>query len=272
MTRLPFHQFLIFILMIPASHRVYGVPGSDSTVKRPESSEQALEVADTLDLHSPESIQAPFSVHECLNLLASCQKSLELPGVGEASSRATLGKALKSVMRCIRDMDRANPSLQFYTWHHVSKNKVPSHGAREQVIELRRPIDGTTAVSMKVKNGDVKIHSLMAYDENGTAWEFTQPMVIPANQPRPHFLFLPLPTRLSRIRIMCSRQEPTGERLPRLFLKAGVCRKPEAAKYALYYLKLARQFLESGNPENTRDPIRKASRMLQLFKETRLNE
>ncbi len=268
----PFYQFLIFILMIPASHRVYGVPGSDSTDEWPEPSEQTLELAGILDLNSPESIQAPFSVHECLSLLASCQKSLELPGAGEASSKATLSKTLKSVMRCVRDMDRANPSLQFYTWHHVSKNKVPPHGIREQVIELRRPIEGTTAVSMKVKNGDVKIHSLMAYDENGTAWEFTQSMVIPANQPRPHFLFLPLPTRLSRIRITCSRQEPIGERLPRLFLKAGVCREPEAAKHALYYLKLARQSLESGDLGNARDSIGKAFRMVQLFKETRLNE
>jgi hypothetical protein len=110
---------------------------------------------------------------------------------------------------------------------------------------------------------------MAAVDQDKTIWEFNQSISIPADQPRPEICYLPLPTRLTEVRVTCRQVEGANAHRARLFLDAGVCAIHESARETGYHLKVARLDVKQRRGAQAAGHIRRACALLQEYQNSR---
>lgn len=192
------------------------------------------------------SVIPPLSIYESCLLLSEALQTLTRHTNLPPQTRANLAsRTLQVVSAYVEQVDRAYPTLPYYAWEDVSNQKAPKSGWGTLVFKPERAIPEVTALSLVAHHGDLEIKYLAAIDQNKTKWEFNQLISVPADQPRPEICFLPLPTRLAEVRVICRRVDPKSRHWGRLFVDGGICTIPESAKQANYHLKVARDDLKN---------------------------
>lgn len=214
----------------------------------------------------PSDVVPPLSIYEsCLMLMETSRTLTRKSTLAPEIKAGQVDRVVRAVSLYVERVDRAHPTLPYYTWEQVSGDKVPMSGWGTQVFTMKGAIRHVTALSLRVHHGDVEIKRITVIDKNRTKWEFNQPILVPTDQPRPEICFLPLPTRLAEVRITCRRANAQGKRLPRLFIDAGICSVPESAKQAIYYLQLARNDLKKVQLDEAAVNIQKAYALLRKY-------
>jgi hypothetical protein len=217
----------------------------------------------------PAHIVPPLSIRQSCMMLRDTIEYLER--MPEKPARPTLeyfDRILHAVTLYVESVDRAHPTLPYYKWEEILSQKIKEDHWRIYEIELKQPLARVNALALRAHHGDVEISFIAAVDENQTEWEFNQAIKVTGGQSRTEICYLPLPTRLKRIRLTC-RHADEDPHLPRLFIEAGRCSRPESAKQARYYIQLARNDFKQETPRAAAGWLRKAFDSLIEFQRTR---
>ncbi len=224
------------------------------------------------DLAAIPEIVPPLSVNESRRMILEVVELLEeQPDLRDRPQLLELqDRKLRAASRYIERIDRAFSTLPYYHWELVSDEKIPGGEGGEQLITLREPLPGVTALSLRVNNQDVMIDSMEVIDVSGKVWEFNNPILLPAFRPRHEVCFLPLPTDLKQLRITSRTANPRpDQRRPRLTIHAGVCTLPESGKHALHHIHEARERIRNGESAAAAAQLRRAALLLQEFVNSR---
>lgn len=236
---------------------------------RPDAPALSASPAPALAAPRQEEITPPLSLFESCQMLSSATRRLsEKTVAADPAALQQVDRILMTIILYVDRVDRANPTLPYYAWQEVSADKAPRDGWETQIFKLRAPLPQVTALSLRVRHGDVDVKYLAAFDKNQTRWEFLKPIHVPADQPRPEIFFLSLPTALTEVRITCRRSDPT-QRWARLNIDAGISGIPESAKQAIYYLQVARAALKNRKPADARIAITQAYVFLREYQKNR---
>lgn len=228
----------------------------------------------------PISFRAPFSLNDCLNLLAFAASVLpEGENALQRIDRDSYLRLLESVSNYLKERDDLHASLVGYKWETIERARV-----RTGVIEsLDLPFTGpdappgttipkgVTALSFIVERGDVLFHNMKVYDvEDQLIAEFRreQALVLRHSLPKREFFFLWQPTDVGRITLALSKASPADEVHPRILILAGRTNRPEHGKSAIWFLDGAHADIRAGRPEEARAKIRRAQAELRLFRDS----
>jgi hypothetical protein len=227
----------------------------------------------------PISFRSPFSLNDCLNLLAAANTALpEGEDALKQVDRDSYLRLLESVSNYLKERDDLHASLVAYKWEVVERARVrtglidsiefPFQGENVQPgVTVPRNI---TAISFQVERGDALLHNMKVYDTDGKlVAEFRNPeaVVLRHSLPKREFFFLWQPTDIGRITLAVSKATPEKEVNPRLSVLAGRTNKPEHGKSAIWLIDGAHADVRAGKVEEAREKIRRAQKELRLFRD-----
>jgi len=166
--------------------------------------------------------------------ISRCRKVREIIGV---------------VVSYLTALDQRNLTLDSYTWHFVSREKVSGPGIDSDVFVARPIIPNVSAISFVADLGDVFIHSVFVEDSRGELTTFTLNRRVAEKHPRREICYLFFPKTIRSIS-MEYRSQGQGASEPYLAVFAGVARREEYLKQACWYARHADRGIESalGNP------------------------
>lgn len=209
--------------------------------------------------------------------LADCREVLVWM-IGRLSPAPTDGKnsdtdylvILDQIRQYVRIVDDRSSTLASYRWVFVDRGKVATQGLDEDIFESGGVIEDVHAISLEAELGDVFVHWVEVTDSRGEKTEFrlATPTHLRAGLPRREVFHLYFPTDIRRVRV-CYESVPPVRIQPRVTLHAGITRRTEYLKGALYYLTRARQALASGQWEECTTQLDRAARRIQRFGEKR---
>ena len=211
-----------------------------------------------------ESLAPPLSIRESSLMLRRAIVALERPGRPGPEEIAQLDRMIRAVRLYVDHVDRANPTLPDYRWREVVSQKVLDPQWRTYVFDLAQPIGDVSALSLQARHGDIEVGMVAAVGADKTEWTFNQAIRVRGDEPRGEICQMPLPVRLSSVRITC-RQVDDDAHLPRLYVRAGVSPRPEPAREAGYFLQLARDSLKGEDPRAAAAHLRQAFELLQQY-------
>ena len=212
-------------------------------------------------------IVPPLSIYESTLLLKEAIQTLKTDTHYTTGARARLvDRTLRAVGAYVSQMDRAHPTLPYYTWERVSAEKISRAGWETQVLRPRRSMVNVTALALRVNNEDVEISRIVVIGREEMKWEFNRTIFLPAEQPRPEFCFLPLSTDVVELRVTCRRVNAERAHQPRLFIEAGQCSIRESAKAVVYYLQAARLDLKELRLSQAAGRVRQALVWLEEYR------
>lgn len=193
----------------------------------------------------PITFRPPLSLNECLRLIDQIIEIL--PGEGaDSASLANLPAAsiLRMIDSCygyLNIRDDLHTSLAHYQWMRIGETRVADPGDENDrdVLFFDTPVHNISALSLHVDRGDVLLHGMWVYDEEGMERQqfyFNPPKRLRHSLPRMEVFHLWTRTQISRIEIEYTRAEEMN-RSPKVFISGGVTNRREYIKTALYNLK-----------------------------------
>ncbi len=226
--------------------------------------------------------ESPFSLPDCIGILRSMlggmpvEDDLIVPRYDVVSLR----RALDSISTYLRARDDLHYNLVDYRWERVGIDAVTS--ALIQSVSFSWPENAmprrVDAFSLEALRGDVYLHSMMVYDENGEQvadfkFEGTRLMRLRHSLPRREVFHLWRPTDIGRVDLAVSRFDPAAADYPQIQLHAGRTSKPEHGKATIFFLTRADQELLSNRLVEARQDLQHALREMiaynQLLKDRR---
>lgn len=210
----------------------------------------------------------PLSIYEAGQSLRRAAGLMQ--GLGEAPEAAQIERIdaiLRATMLYVEHLDRMHPTLPYYSWYEIDGLKVDE---KPETLEFRPEgeLPAATAIHLSVHHGDVRIHRIRVESTEGGWWDFNHALTIQQDQPRPEIFFLYLPTRIARVLVTTNSIEAQDHR-PRLFVAAGISKRPELGKQAVYALKRSRDDLGAGRFENARRHLWQAYEALRAYQKDR---
>lgn len=214
----------------------------------------------------PETVP-PLSIAQSRELLRRAADMLDTRRTTEPALVRWVDDILRSVSLYVERVDRMHATLPDYEWATLGSLKIRSDGDAGKSWTLSTPVSRVTALAVRVRHGDIQLSRLVAADANATRWTIEQPMVVVGDQPRREVFFLPLPTRLNEVRLICRRVHAADQ--PRVYVEYGVCRISESAKHALHHMRQARDNLAAGQLDTALGRIRLAHDLLLEYQQSR---
>lgn len=228
----------------------------------------------------PISFRAPYSLNDCLNLLAFAASVLpEGENALQRIDRDSYLRLLESVSNYLKERDDLHASLVGYRWETIERARVRTGVIESLDLPFAGPDappgttipKGVTALSFIVERGDVLFHNMKIYDaEDKLIAEFRreQALVLRHSLPKREFFFLWQPTDVGRITLAVSKATPADEVHPRILILAGRTNRPEHGKSAIWFLDGAHADIRAGRPDEARAKIRRAQLDLRLFRDS----
>lgn len=212
----------------------------------------------------------PLSLADCVEVLLWMNGRLGLLPAKEKKPDEELLPVLDQIKQYVRIVDNRSSTLAFYRWVFVDRSKVAMQGLDEDIFESGNVIADVSAISLEAELGDVLVHWVEVIDSRGEKTEFrlATPSRLRAGLPRREVFHLYFPTDIRRVRV-CYESAPPVRVQPRVTLHAGITKRTEYLKGALYYLTRAREALVSGNWEESAAQLDRAARRIQRFGENR---
>lgn len=225
----------------------------------------------------PEPDDRPLlSISDALAMLEALAGSIDVAGelISPATASAPVSPdrdvaRVRSVTGYIQSVDAMNPTLPYYQWHFIDKNKV---SARRIDTDEFRPIQAlphVTAVGFSVKRGDVRISSIEVEAADGATFRFDIGKVVHESSPRRNVCFLPTEIKLKSVRIRYRGLTKPGQSEPRLMLEAGISSLPESARESVHRLSMAEMALQAGDRPAAGAHIRDAIDALTNYRDSR---
>lgn len=225
----------------------------------------------------PEPDDRPLlSISDALSMLDALAGSIEESGdvISPAPQSASDSPdrhvaRVRSVTGYIQSVDAMNPTLPFYQWHFIDKNKVSARRVDTDEFLPIQPLPHVTAVGFSVKRGDVRISSIEVEAVDGSTFEFDIGEVVHESSPRRNVCFLPTEIKLKSVRIRYRGLTKPGQSEPRLMLEAGISSLPESARESVHRLSMAEMALRSGDRPAAGVHIRDAIDALTNYRDSR---
>jgi hypothetical protein len=216
-------------------------------------------------------VTPPLSLYECGLLMQEAIVTLEhgKPPLSDAGRRVYVDRIAHSVISYVDLVDRSYPTLPYYTWYLIAAEKAPPGDWDTMILRPRSPMLNITALSLRVRHGDVEIRRIVAIDKDKTRWEFNKKIHIISDQTRREVCFLPLPTHLVELQIECHRVDLSRPNRPRLYVHAGQSKVPEWAKQAIFKMQLACDTLRHKKFGQAAAHLREAYTLLEQFQKER---
>jgi hypothetical protein len=235
----------------------------------PPSSREPSPEANTSRLVLPDTFP-PLSLSDCNDVLLWLNARLSRPPAETEDPHEEILTVLEQIKQYVRIMDNRSSTLAYYRWVFVDRSKVATQGLDEDIFESGRVIADVSAISLEAELGDVFVHWVEVTDSRGEKTEFRlgTPARLRAGLPRREVFHLYFPTDIRRVRV-CYESAPPVRIQPRVTLHAGITKRTEYLKGALYYLNRARQALLAGQREECATQLDRAARRIQRFGENR---
>lgn len=212
----------------------------------------------------------PLSLDDALSMMSSTVRELSAAPLQPSPARnASLARRILSVQAYIQSVDRAHPTLPYYQWQFIGKEKVSDRGLDTDEFLPTRPIGRVTAIGFWVTRGDVFIEKVRVIGTTGLTFEFDLKKVVHSTSPRRHVCFLETEVELKNVTISYRTVRKTGYKAPRLNLEVGISSLPEHAKQSSYELGLARAQLDRGNNGEAEKHVRRAIESLVAYRRSR---
>lgn len=185
------------------------------------------------------------------------------------SSIAAIRQRLDGVMRYIRRVDDANPTLPYYQWHLVGKSKVePERTEKDEMVPLN-PMERVSAIGVRVTRGDVWIDQIRIYDVDGSVTEFNLKKMIPGDSPRREVCLLDTEATLKKVEIIYRQVSRKGKKDPRVRVEAGISTFPEYGRESVHLLMLASEEIRVADARDADEHLRAAVKSLIAYQRTR---
>lgn len=198
----------------------------------------------------PFRFESPFSLPDCITILRAIIAGIRVED-GAAFTRfepASLRRGIEVVSNYLRARDDLHYNLVDYRWERVGTDSVTS----ALIQQLRFTWEDSSmptrvdALSLEALRGDVYLHSMMIYDDQGELaadykFDDTRLMRLRHSLPRREVFHLWSPTAISRVDLALSRFDPLESVFPQVNLHVGRTNRPEHGKATIYYLSRAEQ-------------------------------
>lgn len=193
----------------------------------------------------PLTFRPPLSLNECLQLIDQIMANIPEENSGSgALPHVPTPSILRMIDSCygyLNIRDDLHTSLAHYQWMRIGETRVADPGEERDrdVLHFDTPVRNISALSLHVDRGDVLLHGMWVYDEEGMERQqfyFNPPKRLRHSLPRMEVFHLWTRTQISRIEIEYTRAEEMN-RSPKVFISGGVTNRREYIKTALYNLK-----------------------------------
>ncbi len=218
----------------------------------------------------------PLSINDALAILEALAGSIDESAVVVSPALVTAPNSLdrqvarvRSVTGYIQSVDAMNPTLPYYQWHFIDKNKVSAKRVDTDEFRPIQALPHVTAVGFSVKRGDVRISNIEVEAADGSTFQFDIGKVVHESSPRRNVCFLPTEIKLKSVRIRYRGLTKPDQSEPRLMLEAGISSLPESARESVHRLSMAEMALRADDRSAAGIHVRGAIDALTNYRDSR---
>jgi len=210
----------------------------------------------------PISYLPPLSVEDCITLSQRLVRHLEnTPDrVKPGSIDPSVFRLVDSVRAYLRSRDEQYSPPLDYEWTFLSRGRVSRDGPDVDVFEFPEPIDRVSVLGFEADDGDIVIHQLQIFDENGTViagyrGEENKRWLVQAYYPRRDLFHLWRRATISKIEVRYESANPEAPLDPRLLINVGKSNMREYGKMAIFHAGEANEALARGEVSTARQEL-----------------
>lgn len=223
----------------------------------------------------PLPIPPPLSLSECQNILTSAIAQVPDPPA-QSGDPVAAQRMVRSVENYLKFRDDLHTSLANYQWQMLKSAKVENNPGEvdRDTFTFNPPVRLISALGFEAVGGDVWLHRVLIYDENGLLRDthtFDQPRLLQQLLPRREVFHLWRRSTISKIVVEYSAANP-GPLEPRVVVLGGMTEEREYIKTAIYHLSAANESLAHHDWKSSRASVVDARREIQAYVERRQAE